>query len=155
MKSFLLFLCWKDTIQVKWATSEMVVCVNQACTWDPKHPFWCSTTSFSKKKGLPHVQALPTTGVVSPGVCFCSPYRSPATIVQVWPQGQPNAPRPTTAQSSVKLRIVRKHLMRVKVHLKWGGRKAHACTETAATITSVSEAWSDLCYIVLLKWRNK
>lgn len=69
-----------------------------------------------------HVQAPPTTGAVSLGVSvFVPPIEARPPLCLRDPGGQPNSPRPTTAHSSVKLRIVRKTSPKGKVHAERGG----------------------------------
>lgn len=49
-------------------------CDIEACTWDPKHPIWCSTTSAPFfQNGLPHPSPSLDRGHEPGGLCFVLP----------------------------------------------------------------------------------
>lgn len=105
-----------------------------------------------------HVQAPPTTGAVSLGVSvFVPPIEARPPLCLRDPRGQPNSPRPTTAHSSVKLRIVRKTSPKGKVHSERGGGKAAACTQTAAVLSPAFQSHKLICaaaFCSLKMWRK-
>lgn len=125
------------------------------CDYNPRHPFWCSTTfffslffSFSFVSMAYQVLAPPTTRGLEPGgLCFCSSFKSP---VHHCMHATPRSTELTSADHSPFI-CEAPHCEKTshwgKVHFEWGNDNARPCSQTAGTLASVSESWPNLPYM--------